>query len=75
MVEIRNAYKILIVKPEGMGPLERAKRRWKDNVKMDFPEIRWLMGVSWIHLNQDRNQWQVLAYNFMPYKPWNFLTS
>jgi hypothetical protein len=33
---IRNAYKNLIGNPEGMGLLERARRRWKDNIKMDF---------------------------------------
>jgi hypothetical protein len=36
-----NAYKILVGKLEGGIPLERHKRRWEDNIKMDLRE-RWL---------------------------------
>jgi hypothetical protein len=46
MVEIRNAYQILIGKLEGMGPLERSRRRWKYDIKMDFPNTRWLVVVG-----------------------------
>jgi len=31
----RNAYKVLMGKPEGKSPLARAKHRWEDNIKMD----------------------------------------
>jgi hypothetical protein len=34
--ETINAYKILIGKPEERRPLERPRRRWKLNVKMDI---------------------------------------
>jgi hypothetical protein len=34
--EKRNAYRILEGKPEGKRPLERPKRRWVDNIKMDL---------------------------------------
>jgi hypothetical protein len=34
--------------------------RWEDNIKMDLKEIA-LEGVEWIHLAQDRDQWQVLV--------------
>jgi hypothetical protein len=30
------AYRILVGKPEGNGPLGRPRRRWVDNVKMDL---------------------------------------
>jgi hypothetical protein len=33
---MRNAYTILVGKPEGKRPLGRPRRRWKDNIKMDF---------------------------------------
>jgi hypothetical protein len=39
MGEKRNAYRLLVGKPEGKRPLERSKRRWVDNIKMDLLEI------------------------------------
>jgi hypothetical protein len=39
MGEMRNAYGILVGKPEGKKPLERSRHRWADNIKMDFGEI------------------------------------
>jgi hypothetical protein len=32
--KMRNAYKVLVEKPEEEGPLARSGRRWKDNIKM-----------------------------------------
>jgi hypothetical protein len=32
----RNTYKILMGKPEGKRPLGRPRRRWVDNIKMDW---------------------------------------
>jgi hypothetical protein len=52
MWETRNAYRILVGKPEGKRPLERPRRRWVDNTKMDVREIGW-NGVDWIELAQD----------------------
>jgi hypothetical protein len=37
--EKRNAYRILVGKPEGKRPLGRARRRWVGNVKIDLKEI------------------------------------
>jgi hypothetical protein len=37
----RNAYRILVVKPEANRPLGRPRRRWEDNNKMHLREIRW----------------------------------
>jgi hypothetical protein len=39
MVEKMNAYKILVEMPEEKRPLERPRRRWVDNIKMDLREI------------------------------------
>jgi hypothetical protein len=49
MVEKRNAYRILVGKPEGKRALRRPRRRWVDNIKMDLREIGW-DGVDWIGL-------------------------
>jgi hypothetical protein len=41
MEKIRGAYRALVGKTEGRRPLERPRRRWKDNIKMDFREVGW----------------------------------
>jgi hypothetical protein len=41
MGERRGAYRALVGKPEGSRPLERPRRRWKDNIKTYFREVGW----------------------------------
>jgi hypothetical protein len=41
MGDTRNAYMILVGKPEGKRPQGRPRRRWVDNIKMDLREIGW----------------------------------
>jgi hypothetical protein len=36
---MRNAYNILVGKPEGRKPLRRPRRRWEDNITTDLREI------------------------------------
>jgi hypothetical protein len=60
MGEKRNAYRILVGKPEGKTPLGRPRRRWVDNIKMDLREIGWY-GVDWMDMAQDRDQWRALV--------------
>jgi hypothetical protein len=36
----RNAYRLLVGKPEGRRPLGRPRRRWLDNIRMDLVEVR-----------------------------------
>jgi hypothetical protein len=55
----RNAYTLLVGRPDGKKPLGRPSRRWVDNIKMDLREIGWF-GMGWIDLAQDRNQWRAL---------------
>jgi hypothetical protein len=45
----RNAYRILVGKPEGKRPLVRPRRMWVSNIKMDLREIE-LSYVDWIRL-------------------------
>jgi hypothetical protein len=64
MGETRNAYRILVGKPEGKRPLGRPKRMWVDNIKMDLGEIG-RDGMDWIELAQDRDQWRALVNTVM----------
>jgi hypothetical protein len=56
----RNAYRILVGKPEGKRPLGRPRRRRVDNIKMDLREIEW-DGMDWIDPAEDRDQWRALV--------------
>jgi hypothetical protein len=57
MGEKRNAYGILVGKPEGKRTLGRTGRRWVDNIKIDLRGIGW-DDINWIDLAQDRDQWR-----------------
>jgi hypothetical protein len=43
MGEKRTAYRILVGKSEGKGPLGRPTCMWEDNIKMDLREIGWVV--------------------------------
>jgi hypothetical protein len=58
--ETRNAYRILVGKPEGKRPLGRPRHRWVDNIKIDLREIG-QDGMDLIDLVQDRDQWRALV--------------
>jgi hypothetical protein len=47
--EKRNAYRILVGKPEEKRPIGRPRRKWVDNIKMDHGGIGW-DGMVWIIL-------------------------
>jgi hypothetical protein len=67
MGETRNAYRILMGKPEGKRPLGRPRRRWVDNIKIDLREIEW-DGMDWIDLTQDGDQWRTLVNTVMNFR-------
>jgi hypothetical protein len=56
MVKMRNAYNILVEKPEGKTELGRPRYRWEDNIRLDHREMAG-EGVDWMHMAQDRDQW------------------
>ena len=47
MEEGRSASKILTGKPTGKIPLGRPRRRWEDNIRMDFEEMSINVG-NWV---------------------------
>jgi hypothetical protein len=55
MGEKRNTYRLLVGKPEG-----RPRRKWVDNIRMDFGKVGW-GDVDWIGLAKDRNRWRALV--------------
>jgi hypothetical protein len=60
MGEKRNAYRLLVGKPEGRRPLGRPRRRSVDNIRMDLVEVGW-GEVDWIGLSQDRDRRRALV--------------
>jgi hypothetical protein len=59
MGERRNAYRLLVGKPELKRPLARPRRRWVDNIK-DLGETGW-GDVDWLDLAQDRDKRRALV--------------
>jgi hypothetical protein len=64
MGEKRNAYRILVGKPEEKRPLGRPRRRWVDNIKIDLREIGW-DDMDWFDLALDSDQWKALVNTVM----------
>ena len=60
MEEGRSAFKILTGKPTGKRPLEKPRRRWEDNIRMDLEEIGINAG-NWVDSAQDKNYWRALV--------------
>jgi hypothetical protein len=64
--EKKNAYRLMVVKPEGKRPIGRPRHRWVDNtrIEMDLSKIGWGC-VDWIGLTQDRDKWRALVIAVM----------
>jgi hypothetical protein len=60
MGEDRGVHRMLVGKPEGKRPLGRTRRRWEDNIKMDFRKL-WGGRGDWVELAQDRDRWRALV--------------
>jgi hypothetical protein len=46
-------------KSKGEGPFGNSRRRWEDNIIMDYQEVR--RGMGWINLPQGRDMWRGLV--------------
>jgi hypothetical protein len=64
MEEKRNAYRLLVGKPEEKRPIGTPRRRWVDNIKTDLGEIR-LVDVDWIGLTLGKDKSRVLVIAIM----------
>jgi hypothetical protein len=64
MGEQRNAYRILVEKPEGKRLLGRPRSRWVVNFEINVREIEW-DDMNWIDLAQDRDLWRALVKTVM----------
>jgi hypothetical protein len=51
-------------KPEGKRPIGRPRRGWEDDIKTDLRKIGWV-GIDWIDLAQDMDQWRALVNTVM----------
>jgi hypothetical protein len=60
MGEKRNAYRLLVGKPEGRRPLGKPRHMWLDHIRMDLVEVGW-GDVDWIGLAQVRDRWRALV--------------
>jgi hypothetical protein len=78
MGEERGVYRMLVGKPEGKRPLGIPRRRWEDNIKMDYQEVGGVRG-DWMELAQDRDRWRALVSTVknlrVPENAGNFLVS
>ena len=54
----RGAYNIFVRKLREKS-LVRPRRRWDNNIKMDFHEVKWGV-INWTDLAKDRNRWRML---------------
>ena len=56
----RVVHRVLVTKPEGKSPLLRPRRRWEDNIKMNFQDVGGGRG-DWFEVAQDRDRWRALV--------------
>jgi hypothetical protein len=67
MGEGRGAYRVLLGKHEGKRQLGRPRRRWEDNIKINFQEVEYV-GIDWIDLAQDRESLRALVNAVMNFR-------
>ncbi|KAJ4448411.1 hypothetical protein ANN_10427 [Periplaneta americana] len=68
MGESRNAYRVLVGRPEGKRPLGKPRRGWEDNIKMYLREVGY-DDRDWINITQDRNLWRAAMKLRVAWRP------
>jgi hypothetical protein len=64
MEEGRGVYRVSVRGSEEKRPLERPRRRWEDNIKVELSEIG-IDVANWIQLAQDRIRWRAFVRTVM----------
>jgi hypothetical protein len=67
MGEKWNAYRILVGRPKGKRPSGRHRRKWENNININFREIGWGL-TDWIHLAQVREEWRELVNTVLKFR-------
>jgi hypothetical protein len=62
----RNAYRILMGKPEGKKPLGRPRHRWVDNIKMNLREIERSGSIECWEVLEYLHNWRLLKGDSAP---------
>jgi hypothetical protein len=65
--EGRGVHRVLVGKPEGKIPLERPRRRWEDNIKMELQDVGGDCG-DWMERAQDRDRWRAFVSTVMNFR-------
>ena len=65
--ERRRLYRFLVRKPERKRLLGRPRRRWENNIKIDFLEVG-CGDMDWIELAQDNDRWLALVNAVMSFR-------
>jgi len=60
MGEERRVCRVLMGKPKGKRPLGRPRRKWVDNIRMEFQEVG-CGYMDWIGLALDRDRWRTIV--------------
>ncbi|KAJ4441290.1 hypothetical protein ANN_11144 [Periplaneta americana] len=74
MGEFRNAYRVLVGRPEGKRSSGRPRRRWEDNIKMDlrevqedFEKVKELLSSKQVLVHYDLHKPLILVCDASPY--------
>jgi hypothetical protein len=67
MRQLKMDTKFSVGKIEEKRQLGRLRHRWEENIRMDLGG-KWWEGVDWIHLAQDRDQWQAVSNTVMDFR-------
>jgi len=64
---LRNAFKILFIKPEWRSLLEDISVHGMIKIKVDPQQIEW-EGMVWVYLDQNKGQWKALVEMVMSFQ-------
>ena len=60
----KGAWKLLVVKPKGKGPVGRPRMRWENNINHHLREVDYTED-DWKSLAEDREVWRAYVHAVM----------